>query len=488
MKYNRVDTMKPLRQYSARACFILILAISLILRWALVMQGGQFFNPDEYRYLTSRVIAREIQKGNYDRAVTEATRRAGHLGFKIIGILPALLEVKHDRDINSQTALIPALFFSLFSWVNLILVWLLARRLGADEREALWAVFLAGTSNALFYYSSHLFPYDLAMTFGLSALYAGVSAKGETIWVSLAVGFLGFLCFFTYNGYWTLTAFAFLVHIFSPGTLRYRWILKAGFTALGFFFPLIAILRLATMYGNDLLRDYVIFSQNVTNGLFSEGPWIPFKYFWASEQTILIIWLLLLSCSIFFFFRKPSRRILVWLAGVFFLYACLSISSALLLKFVVYARLARELVPFLALAGAYSLRVIEADKRIGKICLAFVLLVGLIQAQINFRKPLRLIYPTEFIQEVREQLPDFRPPKNITYFYSPNVTEAGAYRAYLVQFVYPLPKEEIPIEGEILMSAENPLSSFPPFWFDEGYSPQERSAFPTLMMRITRIE
>jgi len=478
--------MKP-SFFSARFFLMVVLLISLLLRWALVMQGGQLFNPDEYRYLTSRVIARELQKGNVQAAVTEATSKADHLGFKIIGILPALAEVKHDRDINSKTAFLPGVFFSLFSWLNILIVWRLALKLGADEREALWAAVLMATSSALFYYASHLFPYDFAMAFGLLALYVGISAKGN-FWVSIATGLLGFLCFFSYNGYWSLTALAFVIHIFNPIELNYRLILKSIWVGLGFFIPFVLILWISTLYGNNLWKDYVAFSNTIINGAFSEGAILPFKYFWASEHLTLILWLVLFSFAVITAFKTQPKRLLVGLIGITFVYLCLAVSSVILQKFVVYGRLARQLVPFLALTGAYSLRIIEMDRRLGKVSLALVLCTLVIQAGVNFWKPLHFVYPEEFIEQAQERYPDFRPPRNMTYFYSPNVTDVGPYKAYFIQFVYPLPKEEIPIEGKVLMSAENPLSDFPPFWYDEGYSPEERSAFPSLMMRITIVE
>jgi hypothetical protein len=311
-------------------------------------------------------------------------------------------------------------------------------------------------------------------------------AGKANFWESIATGVLGFLCFFTYNGYWSLAALAFLIHIFTPFELNSRLFLKSVYTGLGFFTSFVVLLWISTLFGHDLWKDYLAFSRMITNGTFSEGASIPFRYLWASEHLILIVWLVLLSFAVTILFKSQPKRLLVGLTGIVFIYLCLSVSSVVLHKFVVYGRLARQLVPFLALTGAYSLGSIEMDRRLGKVSLALVLCTLVFQASLNFWKPLHLTYPEEFIREVQESFPDFRPPKNITYFYSPNVTEVGPYKAYFVQFVYPLPTEEIPIEGETLMSAENPLSSFPPFWYDEGYSTQERSAFPTLIMRITR--
>ncbi len=482
-----INLVKPSYIKSTRIFFVMILILSFIVRWGLVARGGQLFNPDEYRYLTSRVIAREIQKGHYSDAIKEATRKADHLGFKIAGILPALIEVKHDRDINSKTAVVPALFFSLFSWMNIAIVWFLALRLGANESEALWATVLLATSNTFFYYSSHLYPYDLSMTFGLLTLYIGFQSESGD-WRSILTGFLGFLTFFIYNGYWTLTAFAFIAHILLPIKHHNRVIVKSVFTIIGFAAPFILLLWVGSLFGNDLWNDYVWFSKTITNGTFSEGTVIPFKYLWATEHIILVIWLLLFSLVVVLLYREHPQRILVWLAGVFFVYGCLSITSVVLHKFVVYGRLVRQLVPFLALIGAYSLSIIGNNKRFGRPVLAAILGIVFIQAGINFHTPLLLTYPAEFIKEVQSRYPDFVPPKNLTYYYSPNVVDVGPYRSYFVKFVIPLPTEASPRQGKVLMSVENPLSAFPPFQYDEWYSSEERSAFPKIEMTITKIE
>jgi hypothetical protein len=466
---------------SPRFLFITILIISLLLRWGLVIHGGQFFNPDEYRYLTSRIIAKDIQKGHYTDALTEGTKAAEHLGFIIIGVLPALVEEKFGEN-----ALIPSFFFSAFSWLNISIIWFLALKLGADEKEALWAVILASSSNALFYYSSHLFPYDISLTFGLTALYLALH-KNTGIWVSVLTGALGFLAFFTYNGYWALAAFAFMVHIFLPAKTHPRLLYKSVLAAIGFAAPLVFIVLLSWRFGNDLLISFSVFSKTITNGLFSEGGSVPFKYLWSAEYSLLIIWLFLTFFSFATLMKTRPNRIVIWLAGVMFIYGSLVISSVVLHKFVVYGRLARQLAPFFALASAYSLRFIQERKQWGHIISTIILAVVMVQTGINFRRPFLVIYPTEFANEIRKLYPDFDPPKNMTFFYTPNVIDVGPYRAYFVKYVFPLPAGNPPIEGELLMSAENPLSSFPPFRFDEGFTPRERAFFPVINMTVTRI-
>src|SRR5436190_14450623 len=98
---------------SPRFFFIILLVLSFYLRWALVFKGGQLFNPDEYRYLYSRVVASEIQKGNLHEAMRVLTVVGAHQGFRFAGVVPALVELQVGQNLH-----IPGLFFSLFSTIN----------------------------------------------------------------------------------------------------------------------------------------------------------------------------------------------------------------------------------------------------------------------------------------------------------------------------------------------------------------------------------
>jgi hypothetical protein len=448
----------------------------------LVLHGGQFYNPDEYRYLTSRTVAKDIQKGHFVDAFTDATKEADHLGFKIFGILPALIEKRYGEDPR-----IPAFFFSLFSWLNISIVWLLAKRLGADEKESLWATIFAASSNVLFFYSSHLFPYDIALTFGLLALYIALQERATAL-TSATTGFLAFLTFFTYNGYWTLAGFAMLAHILPSIKENSQLLTKSIWVAMGFFAPAIGVIVLSWHFGNDLLNSYITFSKTIINGQFTEGWSIPFKYLWASERFMLVIWLCLAIYAATIFAKDRESRITTWLAGLMFIYACFVVSSVLLQKFVVYGRLARQLVPFFALASAYGLRIIQDQKQYGKTITQILVVFIILQAGFNLQEPFQLVYPAEFSNKAKVLYPDFKPPKNMTYFYTPNIIDVGQYKAYFVKYVFPLPENQTTIEGEILMRAENPMSSFLPFRFDEGYTPQERIHFPKIEMIITRVQ
>src|SRR5215204_6068115 len=125
-----------------------ILLIALLMRWLLIFQGGQYYFSDEQRYLTSRDVVQYLLQGKINEAVSQLFVLPEHLGYKILGILPALLEY-----LAGQSLVWPAMFFSLFSVLNLYLIFLLSQRMGSESNEGFLALIISVLSQSLFYYS-----------------------------------------------------------------------------------------------------------------------------------------------------------------------------------------------------------------------------------------------------------------------------------------------------------------------------------------------
>src|ERR1041384_6918287 len=231
-----------------------ILLLSLILRWILIFRGGQYYISDETRYYVSQDAAKFMLQGQLGEALKQFTISPEHLGFKVIGIVPAILE-----HITGPSAIMPAMFFSLFSVLNLYLIFLLAKRTSTSSNVPIFASFLAAACLSLLYYARHLFPYDMSMSFGLLALYVGL-AKNSPIKISLACGVLSFLCFITYNGYWSLAAFAMLVHVLINSETIIKLVQKALLTAAGFIVPLVLLVFAMLGSGTNMISAYRLFA------------------------------------------------------------------------------------------------------------------------------------------------------------------------------------------------------------------------------------
>ncbi len=86
-----------------------VLLISLMLRWILIFRGGQYYISDETRYEVSRNAARFLLQNQFGEALRQFTISPEHLGFKVIGIIPALLE-----RIVGTSLVFPAIFLASF--------------------------------------------------------------------------------------------------------------------------------------------------------------------------------------------------------------------------------------------------------------------------------------------------------------------------------------------------------------------------------------
>ncbi|HEX5807293.1 MAG TPA: hypothetical protein VFY25_01400, partial [Anaerolineales bacterium] len=454
-----------------------VLLLSLLLRWILIFRGGQYYISDETRYMASQEAARLILGGKFGQAFSQLATSPEHIGFKVMGIVPALLE-----HLTGPSLVMPAMFFSLFSVLNLFLIFLLARRVSrGDSNAPLYALVLAAACLSLLYYARHLFPYDLSMSFGLLAAYIGM-AESQTVKHSLACGIFSFLCFVTYNGYWPLASFAMLVHLLTGDKTMTRMFQKAIFTGAGFVTPFVLLIGAGFLAGVDMVSAYRLFSQSITQGNFEEGWSLPFAYFWYIEHTIIIILGALALLAVLNIFKGAGRYTSLWLAGLLFVYVCLVVPSVFLHHFVVYGRLARQMMPFLILLSAEGLASLEQRVPLGKGIIGVIMAVIFVQAAWNFTESYNLAYPREFVAEAQARFPKFEFSSKRFAFGAPVICQNNGFLMENAKY-YVDPPEEIPqVHGQLLMSALHP-SNFRPYQYD-GDPPTTRRAFDQLKLRM----
>ena len=97
---------------------ISVLFISGILRWILILRGGQFYFPDESRYGIAQDAMVLFLEGKVKTAIITLVGELAHIGFKVTALIPALFE-----NLLETTLILPAVFFSFFSIFNLLLIW-----------------------------------------------------------------------------------------------------------------------------------------------------------------------------------------------------------------------------------------------------------------------------------------------------------------------------------------------------------------------------
>jgi len=442
--------------YHPRVYLTLLLLTAFLLRFALILHGGTHYWPDEKRYRGARLAVNALAEGNYREAL-ETLHGADHFLFKIVGLIPATIE-----QMTVTGPLIPPLFFSLFSVLNIGLLWAIARRLGAGEGEATTAAFLFALSTSYFYFCRHLVPYDVSTTFGLLALWIAVREPVRLREACLC-GLLSSCCLLTYNGYWALAGFALVVLVLRgwprPRTMAQRAVC-AGACLLA---PFLTLVSLSALLGGDLLAQYLRFSSTVTQGNFGEGAAVPFAYLWYAEHLLLPFWLLVLGTSLAYAWRHGmDRRVAVGAGGALFIYTLLAATSSGLHLFVVYGRLARQVVPFLCLLVGHELYRMRGPSPRRQVAFAAVCLSLTAQAAWNFYPPLTQVFPREFKRHAR----------SIAASYAPQATQLR-----YAEHIFPVPYETTPPPGKLLLEARHPLQYLP--YQYEGYTPKQREALRT---------
>jgi len=472
MKLSNLKTFN----YTRIWVVISILLISLALRWILIVRGGQYYIADEHRYEVSQNVATLLLQGQLGAAISQLIISPEHLGFKVIGIIPALME-----HIIGPSLVMPAMFFSLFSVLNLYLIFILSQRIGTSSNESLLALLLAASCLSLLYYSRHLFPYDTALSFGLLALYVGL-AENQTNKTSLACGCLGFLCFITYNGYWSLTAFAFLAHVLTNNETKIRLLQKAILTTVGFVVPLIILFIVTIGTGINILSEYRLFATTITQGSYAEGWSLPLEYFWHTEHLVILILAGLSFLAIINGFKYKKKYAGLWVAGILFIYLCLLVPSVFLHYFVVYGRLARQMLPFLILLAANGLAQLEHLTIPGYKVTRLIMATIFIQAAWNFNTSYNLSYPREFVAEAQAKFPAFEFSSKRLAFGAPLICQNNGYIIENAKY-FVNPAETIPqVDGHLILTAPHPVN-FLPYQYD-GDPPATRQIFRTQRLRM----
>lgn len=353
-----------------------IFLVALVLRVFLCLKGGQFFFPDEARYLESRKAVAFIVEGKWRQGLALPFEAGDHVGFKVLGMAPAFLE----RMVTTADW-VPGIFWSLFSAGSVLLIGLLARRLGGSGQVQWWSSLAAVTSATLFYYSRHLLPYDASMCFALAGLY--VATGGGARWRPYVAGLWAGGAFAIYYGYWPLVGVV-LVWGCLHGTVSWGTRIVRGVGAgLGALTVVGAAWAINAAWGNNQLFERArTFSETINQGdyrgsvttweflLRAEGVWVLVAV--ALSALLLVRWRRLSSGA------KAELAPGRWAVGaVVSIWLLFVLTGDVMNQFTVYGRLIRQMTPFLCLGlGAGAVVWLEGRPAIWRRILTGVLVVN----------------------------------------------------------------------------------------------------------------
>jgi hypothetical protein len=448
----------------AQALAVLLL-VSAVVRISLVFRGGQHFWPDENRYDAALEAWNLWAAGQWKAGALEIFGAGDHLGFKVVMLGPAWLH-RHWRD-----ARIPSTFISLFSVANIVWVWRIARRLGADEHEAFWAAAAMAASVSMAYWARHLMPYDVALFWALACLSKGLAPRARAVdsWV---VGLLGFAAFVTYLGSWGIVACALTTHVLRGWPDRRAMVRRAAFAFIGSAGSFALLVAGTRMLGGELLSSLHAFASAVNQGDFNEGHLVFFEYLWSAERFSALLWAAALVAFVAFAPHAGATtrlRGLIPAATIVALAVILIAGSNLFHKFVVYGRLARQVVPFCALLVGWTASRVFRERAWGwgeRFALAALLASGAAQMVHPFQQG----FPAQFIPRELAAIDEYRRSHAATEAEAPSVI-----RGFYDYFIWPYPSEPpLSPRSEVLMTSRHPMQ-WRPYLF-EGFDHDQRRA------------
>lgn len=426
-----------------------ILLVAALLRIIIIWQGGQGFTPDESRYEDSRAATALLREGKIRAALTLPLNTGEHPGFKLAGIVPALVETFVGKSLR-----VPALFFGGFSLLTLWLILLAARRLGLSSVAQVWALLLAACSPPLLFYARHLYPYDLAMALALGGLVVALK-PGAGAGRVLIAGVLCGAAFVSYLAYWIMAGMVMvLVTLWGGGWLAMAR--RAALLTVGFGLVLGAVWLLDQWGGGDLLVNSRKFSGSVYSPDFGNGFLLPWLYLKEAQGWLLSLLLLgALIAGTGVVLRQRSERawtspltLLITAVGV--TYGLMGLASEGCEMIPVTGRVVRLLVPFLCLLGGLVIERFLAgrsDRRIGAGVLA-VLVIG--AAAVPVSTILRQRFPADFRDEALALMGNLPPDGPDSYHRLVNVD-------HFFYEVETLPQEP----AETLLAAPHPFQYKP---------------------------
>lgn len=355
------DTIDGVKLTKSASSLILLLTAATLMRLIIAVRGGQFYWHDERRYLRSWRLANRILAGDFRRDLWAETDekpiiKGAHPGYIFAALPAALAQYGYCRirgweitdPPHPDSNWLPAFILSWASVAAIGLVYAVARRSGGTPAEALAAAVLMSCSTAMLCFARHFLPYDVGLMLLLVTLWMGLAPSPQW-WHSVLVGLCGGLTFLTYFGSWMALGPVLLIHVLwssrqPAAVVRRLTILGAVVIALPAALQMLTVLAGLTPF----LTKLVQFIDTVKQGDPREGATLVWAYLWHAEKGLLLLWLVM-ACDAAT--RLRSGRARMWLVIAAGIYLVFVVESSVLGKQVVYGRLARQLVPFLCLAG-----------------------------------------------------------------------------------------------------------------------------------------
>ena len=473
---------------------LILMLAAYLLRLLLIVNGGQFYFPDESRYQRRSVMAvGSLFQADFRSAIDKVLAYDKHHGFTAVGLVPAIVHraifhlspppgftwttywVSRDNDYR-----VSALIFAIPSVLSIGMIYLLARRAGAGETEALIAAFLLAASNTFFIFSKHFLPLDSSLLIGLAALWLAIPSQQASIKHAIAVGIATFLCVWVYFGHITLVLMiAMIFCAYLAPNLRAAATRAFGMAIGALLIAMPLFLYSSFVLGIDIVSEAVKFSETVSQGEYSEGSVFPILYLGNAEAGVALVWMTGVIIAAGMLARQPRspdlQRVKLCFACLIILYLLMVLFSAGLQIFVVYGRIARTLVPFLVMLSAFVFTpwLMSRGKK------AFAVFIGVISilALANFVPAIRQEYFIEIAKRAEQEYGELSYETMLSHPASPfgvygEENALARYKLLNAGYFHPITEMTDLPDGEVLMQVAHPFNHRP--WQYEGMTADMR--------------
>ena len=417
---------------------LFIFFVSVTVRFFLCTNGGQFFFIDEARFMNGHYLLAHISDGDWPSALKRITTTYAHTLFIFISAIVEGLRFLYVLSFidssapafllaDSRIAIeVAAFLLSFASAINIILLYFVVKNSGGTNLQGVIASLMLALSTTNLYFSRHLLPYDVSISFSLIALIFALKNRNSYINNILCGLFCGFTTL-TYNGYWTLSALVWIILVYkSSNCLTER--IKSGLISLSAgVLPLIILHFISIQYeGNFIngIQEWLIATKENQYGDIGIGWKVLISYLWESEGTVSVLYFASTITAIYFFIKSRKLELNnkdIGFFSVLFIMFILLFLCDILESSVLYGRTIKQTIPFLCFASSYPIAVFLENcktKKARLLIFSTIIIFGM-QVIYNFKNCIEIVFPEDFISISRSQAKDFSNLSDIT---GPNIS------------------------------------------------------------------
>lgn len=402
---------------------LLCIIATALLKLSLVGNGFLAF-PDEWRHIASGHVLKEVQAGNFHKAIETIFSTQGRPVDTLIKIIPngmqyvsaKIFGLEYYESANSFPLF---LFNFLIFCLTLFVHFNFSKLILKDTNLSLFSVLIFGSLVNSYIYLRHGLPYDTSLFILYIVFYKVVKLTQEKKFSYRKVFLLGFFAFFgylAYPAYLLLYAIIGLIFFFNDLTkdgiisrIKYSLMYILGSISCFALFELTS-----RMVGTSYLKSSQELSETLNQGSFEECFSFLFKYLFEVEKVagvLLIIGLIAFVGVSIFKIKKIETTQLIFIT-ITFIFLLFAGAGYFFEKVILTGRILHQFIPFICIFFVYVIHEILKRTEILKVTTITLSLIFIGNFIFQFIEYKKYAYPRDVSWRYYKQYY----PKEITDF------------------------------------------------------------------------